>query len=75
MDDWHDDKYFSELVEGRRSSADVTELIADDNEDAIVPMSASCAGVNLKDPKEEVKPANPRQACIVAEYRLSITTG
>jgi hypothetical protein len=43
MDDWHDDKYFSELVEGRRSSADVTELIANDNEDAIVPMSASCA--------------------------------
>ena len=42
MDDWHDDKYFSELVEGRRSSADVTELIANDNEDAIVPMSASC---------------------------------
>jgi hypothetical protein len=43
MDDWHDDKYFSELVEGRHSSADVAELIADDNEDAIVPMSASCA--------------------------------
>jgi hypothetical protein len=43
MDDWHDDgKYFSELVEGTLSSADVTELIADDNEDAIVPMSASC---------------------------------
>jgi hypothetical protein len=43
MNDWHDGKYFSELVEGRRSSADVAELIADDNEDAIVPMSASCA--------------------------------
>jgi hypothetical protein len=26
-------------------------------------------------PKEVVKPANPRQACIVAEYSLSITTG
>jgi hypothetical protein len=43
MDDRHDGKYFSELVDGRRSSADVTELIADDNEDAIAPISASCA--------------------------------
>jgi hypothetical protein len=43
MGDWHDGKYFSEFVEGMRSSADVTELIVDDSDDAIVPMSASCA--------------------------------
>jgi hypothetical protein len=42
-DDWHDGKYFNVLVEGSRSSANVTELIADDSEDAIVPISASYA--------------------------------
>lgn len=41
MDGWHDGKYFSELVKVSRSSADVTELIADDNENAIAPMSVS----------------------------------
>ena len=41
MDGWHDGTRFTDSVEGRNSSADVTELIADDNEDAIVPMSAS----------------------------------
>ncbi len=54
MDKWHEDgKYSNDLLEGRRSSADVVELNADDNEDAIVPMSGFCArGVN---PKESQK--------------------
>jgi hypothetical protein len=44
MDEWHEDgKHSKDLLEGRRPSADVTELIADDNEDAIVPMSNFCA--------------------------------
>ncbi len=38
-----DGKYSNESLEGRRSSADVIELIADDNEDAIVAMSGFCA--------------------------------
>jgi len=50
MNEWHDGQHFNELLEGRRSSADVIELIADDNEDAIVPMSGFCArGVNPKE--------------------------
>jgi hypothetical protein len=43
MVDRPDCEYFSELLEGRRSSADVSKLIADDNEEAIAPMSASYA--------------------------------
>jgi hypothetical protein len=43
MEDMPDCKYFIELLEGRRSSADVSEPTADDKEEAIAPMSASCA--------------------------------
>jgi hypothetical protein len=36
-----DRKYFNELLEVTRSSADVSDPIADDMEEAIAPMSAS----------------------------------
>jgi len=44
MDGRHNGKYFNDLLDRRRDSAGVIELIADDREEVILPMSASsCA--------------------------------
>jgi hypothetical protein len=43
MEDEPDFKYFKELLERRRSSADLSESIAVEKEEAIAPMSASYA--------------------------------
>jgi hypothetical protein len=43
MEDRPDREYFIGLLKGRRSSADVSEPMEDDNEMAISPMSGSYA--------------------------------
>jgi hypothetical protein len=53
--DWLDGEYFTELLEGRRSSTDVSKLIADDSEEAIAPTSTSYARSVQRDTKVDEK--------------------
>ena len=73
MEDWPDREYFTESLKGRRSSADVRELIADDNEMAISLMSGSYAQSVYRAAKAEERRGNLRRECTVAAQDLNIT--